>query len=199
MKTMFDNGFRPGHMFFGSTLAPSLGAVQLRGASLGQADIDQALRNQTLAQINSSQQKYDVIHGWIAAYSDQELSTLLGQYKANFWDASSLAEQRQGVADFVYRQFNPDDPQSWNVVTQKDLGYVTEDWLLSIERMYNTIKTVDPSYLQPPVGRKTGVARQAPGAPPKPGNTILGIPKEQALIGGAVAVGAGVILYAILG
>lgn len=213
MKTMFDNGFRPGHMFFGSTLAPSLGQVTLRG--LGQSGIDQAQRDQMLALINDAQAKYDVVHKWIAAYIDTDpmLAKLLGQYKDNFWSFSDLAEQRQGEADFVYRQFSTDDPQVWNTVTQKDLGYVDTDWKMSIDQLYNAILLVDPAYLQPPIGRKTGAAvtqgpgaKPVPGVPapkpgtlqaPAPGSTILGMSKQTALIGGAVAVGAGVILYAL--
>lgn len=217
MKTMFDNGFRPGTMFFGSTLAPELGQVRLRGAALGQGDITQAQRDQGLAMITAAQAKYDVVHKWIAAYFDQDpmLTKLLGQYKDNFWSYSDLAEKRQGEADYVFRQFSSDDPASWNMVTAKDLGYVDTDWRLSIDQMYEAIKLVDPSYLVPPVGKKTGAqvtqgpgAKPVPGVPaPKPGtlavaapgSTIFGMPQKDVLVGSAVAVGLGIALYAILG
>jgi hypothetical protein len=215
MKTQFDMGLRSGN-FFGvppNQAGPGLGPVQLRGARLGQ--IDQALRDLTLTQINDSNEKYNIIHAWIAAYSAQDpsMASLLGQYKDNFWSFSDLAESKQGEADYVYRNFSPDDTQYWNMVTQKDLGYV-EDWRLAIDQLYEAIKLVDPSYLQPPIGRKSiqtlgpGAqgpgARSVPGVPaPKPGTLATPAPsttlftQKNVLIGAGVLAAVGIVAYAM--
>lgn len=208
MKTMFDMGLRPSGMFFGSPAGAALGQVRLRGASLGGYDVSQADRDDALARINAEQQKYDVVHGWIAAYQGEDalVRTMMGGYYQNFLDASTLAEEKAGVVDFIYRSFGPDDTASWGLVSPKDLGYL-DDWALAIERMYNTIVVVDPSYLTAPISRKNkpGVT---PGTVPikpitnargiaTPANTILGMTPQTATIAGIAAVGLGVLFYAL--
>lgn len=185
MKTMFENGFRPASAFFGSTL---------RGhAKLGVV-LDRLERESMLIDISENTQKLAQVRAWMASLvnSDPMLDKTFVDpvIRENFLDFNHLAIRDQWAVDQAQSTLRNESATGWDL--PEDVVVRVGDWVKRVEALHAAMQEYG--------GRKPGPETR-PGTRPgtmATGATILGIPAKDALLGGGIAIGVGVLLYALL-
>lgn len=184
MKTMFENGFRPASAFFGSTLQGS--------AKLGVV-LDRLERESMLIDISEGTKKLSQVRAWIATRIDADpmLKRTFNDavVEKNFWDFLDMTLRDQWAVDQAASKLRPEAATGWDV--EEDALVRTEDWVKRVDALYGAMQQYGGATTPTtPSGTRPGT--MATGA------TILGIPAKDALLGGGIAIGVGVLLYALL-
>lgn len=203
MKTMFAmNGFRAANPFTeAQAAAPALGLPRRLGG------ITQGERDRLLGIIKNGSAKIAAVRNWISTRINQDpmlYNTFRERYVAdNFWSYDDLVNSDQWAVDTASQVLASSDPSVWNV-SDEVMGRV-EDWGAAVDIMYAGMQEYGN------VGAKStmpasvpGGAPVAPGLPGRPSSVLntpapgTGLSNNQLLIGGAVLVGAGLLVAAII-
>lgn len=202
MKTLFSLGL-PGSFDFWNPPAP---------AALGQADVPvgsltEAQHADILARLKSAMAKVKDMDDWIHTIGDQQ-ATILGDSYADFrLDIDFLA----GLYTDVYPDYQRIDTTNIEEWWIPDFdGWKVGKFLSTTDHAYKIFtQKVNGVYPQTPVVNAVPVAPGTRPASPLPATArpastgilpppkVLGIPTNTLLIGGGVAVGLGVLFYAL--
>lgn len=162
--------------------------------------LPQAQRDSVLLEIQAAQSKVKQLEDLIAwsADNDPGLKKYLGQDASRFFALSNSIAPLYGVVEMVLNRLSDPDPDYW-LVADEDLAAVKQ-WTTGINQMYliyQNHKTVPytptPGTKPPPTGSPTGPSVSPGGVLTKPN----GLSTQDLLIGGAVAVGVGLLIAAI--
>lgn len=176
-------GYRPA--------APRLGRpAPARRPVLG-VQLSSEERATTLTKIAAGSQKMAQVRKWIASRIDQDpmlLRTFREKYISdNFWGYDDLVVKDQWYVDQTSKQLQSANSQDWDV-PEENLAR-TDEWAQVIDIMHAAMQEYG--------------AALAPGArPPVPGAVATpppsgGLKTTDLLVGGAVAVGLGVLIAAL--
>jgi hypothetical protein len=121
---------------------------------------------------------------------DPSLKSVLGDYTERYLDLSSYAASIYPKVNEINNRLSSDIEAEW-AVTEDEEAYV-RDWTVTVNTLQEILQ-----WTYKPAGGVTPVTtiRTPAAAEPK----VLGIPTSDLLVGGAVTVGLGVVLYAIFG
>jgi hypothetical protein len=191
MKTIFEMGFSHTRRWLGQD---------------GGVTVMQEERERIVNQINSSLAAARTLEDLIAwsVNNDPELRRTLGADASRFWALSdSIAPLYQtSVAPVLERMSDP-DPEFWIVPTDQEAQDI-RTWTTGVAEMVRIV-ALHPAL--PQAAPLPGAPPPPPGAAPRPDlprtpapapqATILGLPQDQLLIAGGIAVAAGILIYAL--
>lgn len=200
MRHMFESaGFRATNVFM-EPAGPRLGGVRMGDPVVA------AERDRLLGLIKTGSAKLAQVRQWIASRINQDpmlYNTFKERYIAdNFWSYDDLVTKDDWAVQSIQQALYSEDPSSWDV--SPDTVHYLEDWFAAVDIMYSGMQeyggnpVAPKSYTSP-----TGVVSR-PGTPgtatsvlnkPAPGQ---GLTTGQMVIGGAVIVGAGILLSSLL-
>lgn len=157
--------------------------------------LPQAQRDQILLSIQSAKAKVKALEDVIAWSGDNDpgLKKFLGPDATRFFALSNSIAPLYGTVEMVQDRLSDPDPDFW-LVADEDLAAVKQ-WTTGINQMdylYQSHKNVP---FTPTPGTKAPPGAPAAGTAP---SGIAGISTQDLLLGGAVAVGAGLLIAAIV-
>jgi hypothetical protein len=192
MKTLFRMGI--------GTPGPWLSAVPL-----GQAEpyVSEAERNKLVSKISAAIDKVRPLEDLIvwSQDNDPQLRKTLGAGASRFWALSnSIGTLYKASVVPVYDRMRETDAEYWYTPNSQEYRDI-DVWVTGVNEMDRIYQSHRASPLPEPTAE---VPRPAPrpGAIPTTaaapaGSAILGIPQNQFLIGSGLAVGLGLLVYAI--
>jgi hypothetical protein len=181
--------------------------------------IDKATHDAILATISAGNVKIAAVRRWIASLIDKDpmLQRTITKGNSdnnfmvdNFWSYDDLVTKDQWYVDQATANLNNPNPSTWDL-SQDTQGRVS-DWGKAIDIMYAAMQEFGGAGAISATGVPNKLAPVAGVGPFGPTGAILptgpsvlatapsssGITTKDILIGGAVALGAGALLYALL-
>ena len=177
MKTIFDN-----RTFV--VRSPWMGAATLPPT------VDKATRDQillTLAPAIGKTKEINDLLAWSHEH-DPYLKNFFGNDQGSFWLAWNSVYEARPVIDGLMARMMKDDPSAWTDLSDDEAGFL-DTWPQAVDGVY---QIYEEHYKALPPSQKPGAAPPAPLATAK--KSVL---SENILIGGAIVVGLGVLVYAI--
>lgn len=208
MKTLFTLGL-PGSFDFWNPPAAVLGQAQ---AAVPTGSLTEAQHTDILARLKAAVAKAQEIDDWIYSVGDQQ-SVVLGdsyiQFRQYIDFLSGLAldvfPDYQRIDTTNIEEWWIPDFDAWKIekfFTTIDQAY--QIFAAKVKRIYPQVPVVNAV---PVISQPSPLPSRTPGAPavtPRPTSSgimpapkILGIPSNTLLVGGGVAVGLGILLYAL--
>jgi hypothetical protein len=165
---------------------PGEGAQKvLRGKSrLGQAEepvfLSKKDRDALIDTLGKAIDRAKSLDDFIAANAtkDPQLKTTLGRDQSRFWALSHSLAPLFPTVETLLMQISEPEPDLWFAPSAQEAQDI-RTWVVGINEMFAIIERHRP----------------APAPPPPP--EILGIPKDQFYAGGVVAIGVGLLVYAV--
>lgn len=202
MKTLFQMGM-PGTFSFWSRQMPR----PFMGQATPSGDLTEDQRNAVVAKLKDVIARGLEVDNWIHSVGDQQAAILGNDYQAfrGFVDrAATLAE----VAYPIYQRLQSDNQEDWwiqeaDAPSVDGLGDMVDGaYRIYVARVKNApAKQAIPTALPKIPGITTAPSSKTAAVPTAPNKGILppqGPSTNDLLLGGALAVGVGVVLYALL-
>jgi hypothetical protein len=198
MKTLFSLGF-PGSFDFWQPQA-SDGSFLGQQPAIPTGPLTEDQKNSVIAKLKPAMTKIQEIDAWIHSVGEQQ-RLILGD---SFGTFRGYIDFLAGLAEDVfpdYERMGSANPQDWWIPSED--AWKIERFIATADQAYQLYSLKVKGIAAP------GPSGGAPGAPPAgvqpratssgvlPGSKILGIPSNDLLIGGGVAVGLGILLYAL--
>lgn len=190
-------GYMYGSPFLGQVpLVARPASPRISGRHFMGVVLSRSQRDETLAKIAAGTQKLAQVRGWIASRIDQDpmlLRTFREKYISdNFWGYDDLVVKDQWYVDQTQAKLQSQDPAAWDL-PEEHLAR-TDDWARAIDIMHGAmVEYGGATGMRPGAAPATTTRITTPPPPAAP----AGISTSDLLIGGAVAVGLGLLVSAI--